>query len=105
MKKSILIYLSTTHNSIHRKQINQDPHNHNRKCNLPTEHFWTVDIIRNDESALCCSACVGNKYTAPELANGTADLYLKHFKFLFTNLILMVYDNDVFNISQSYQTL
>ena len=59
MHKSIPIYLSTTHNSTTHAHTNQDPHKHNSKCDLPIERFWTVDILRNDDdSALCCSACV-----------------------------------------------
>jgi len=110
MQKLIQIYLSRTDNSIDHAHIYQDPHKQNSKCDLSIKRLWTVDILRKDDDSsiagtLCCSACLKHKYLERNTqhfsrTHGTDNYYLKHFKYLITNSILMVYDNDVLNKSQ-----
>jgi hypothetical protein len=69
--KFVWTYLSRRGNSFDHahKHRHQDPRNNNRKCNLPVESFWTVDVLRNHDSSLipdvlCWSACLKYQYMA-----------------------------------------
>jgi len=62
-QKIIRIYHSKRADSVDHACINQKPHNQKSKCHLLIEHFWIVDVLRNDEGSafpeiLCWSDCV-----------------------------------------------
>jgi len=62
-QKMIKIYPSKIDDSIDHARINPKPYNQQNKCHLLIEHFWYVDVLRNDEASafpeiLCWSACV-----------------------------------------------
>lgn len=59
MQKLTPTYLCRRSDSFDHMHINQDPHYHNSKCDLPIACFWTVDAPRNDEVVRYQKDCVG----------------------------------------------
>ena len=59
IQKLIQIYLSRGGDSFGHAHINQDPHSHRSKCDIPVDCFWTVDVARNDEVFQYQKYCVG----------------------------------------------